>query len=164
MAARARSTGRPSKLTPLLRERVLGVVMAGSEPSDALRAHGVSRQLEYVWRKRAEDETDPEHDRFKSFFDDLEEAQARVIAELRLTVKTAAAEDWKAAVRMLEAVDPAFVKGRERLDIKQENVNPPAPSVIVIESHDRDEAALPDDIKAILGIGTGGRTDASAVN
>ncbi len=95
--------GRPSKLTPELRERICEYIRAGNYLSTACEACGISRQTYLNWMERGEKARGGE---FLDFFDAVKKAEKE--AEIRnvAIINKAAGKNWQAAAWWLERRHP----------------------------------------------------------
>jgi hypothetical protein len=82
---------RPTKLTPEVRAKLVGLLRAGAYVTAAARAAGVSRSVVYHWMQ-----TD------QVFADEVHRARAEGEARHVASVMRAAPEDWRAAAFVLE--------------------------------------------------------------
>lgn len=90
---RRRRTGRPTKLTPQLRERLLDYIRAGNRPAIAARACGVDERTFYRWMERGDVDPDTETP--------APDAEQAMYADFTDSVRTAVAECEAHAVLLL---------------------------------------------------------------
>jgi hypothetical protein len=90
--------GRPTRLTPEVKDRILGAIKSGNDVDVAYAFAGVSRQTWYNWGKYAAKRIDP----YYAFACEVEQAMAQgeVVNVHRLY--KAGEVDWRAAVAWLE--------------------------------------------------------------
>ena len=90
------------RLEPTLddvREQALTLVSRGCKPQTALRACGVTAEIEKSWRERSRQQTSDDHSLW-TFFRDLEVTKNKFKAGL--ISKIATNDDWKSAAWLLE--------------------------------------------------------------
>lgn len=106
--------GRPSKLTPERRKRIMDAIRAGSPKMHAAAAAGVSRETLRTWERRGEQPDAPAE--YRAFLADLREAEAAGIVAMAATVTAAARSDWRAAAWLLERRAPDEYGRRDRIE------------------------------------------------
>ena len=100
-----RKTGRPTKLTPAVQERIVQAISAGNYQDVAARYAGINPATYYRWMADAEADDAP--DALREFRDAVESARAG--AEVRaIALINRAAQDgtWQAAAWYLERSHP----------------------------------------------------------
>ena len=99
--------GRPTSLTPKLREKIVALIRVGNYPSVAARAAGIGRATFFQWMARGRKGEQP----FADFADAVNTARGDAESFLVGVIQSAAAGgDWKAAARMLEAMTPRWAR------------------------------------------------------
>lgn len=94
---------RPSKLTPLVQERIVKALQAGAHPETAARYAGTDRSTYYRWLERGDpDGTESRDAPYREFRLAVEQAEAE--AELRDVglIAKAGKHDWRAVAWRLE--------------------------------------------------------------
>jgi len=96
-----KKTGRKTKLTPELIERICEFIVKGNYISTACKTVGISESTYYGWLKRAEE---GDTGIFVQFAKAAKQAEAQAEAELLAIVREAATTDknWLAAMTFLE--------------------------------------------------------------
>ncbi len=95
-------SGRPSKRTPEVAERILGAVAKGVPVTHACRLGGIAPSTFHEWRN-----SDP------AFRERIEEAVAVAIEKRLAIIEEMAATDWRCCAWYLEHVHPqAFARNR----------------------------------------------------
>lgn len=108
--------GRPMKLTPEVRERILSALNVGTPIEHAANAGGVAYATLRRWIKRGERQSKGE---YHDFAKAVGEARAKALARwLAVIDKAAATGDWKAAAWKAEHAFPEFF-GKSQIDVKQ---------------------------------------------
>ena len=91
--------GKPTKLTPQVKKRILTAIRQGSPFEHAAEFGGVHRTTLYKWIKAGEDGEQP----YAAFLEEFYKAQADAVQVLLKRINDAAANgDWKAAAWILE--------------------------------------------------------------
>lgn len=112
--ARRRAGGRPSKLTPERRKRLLDAIRAGAPKTHAAAAAGIDRETLRRWERRAEEPNAPAE--YVAFAADLHACEAEAFVTLTATVRQAARTDWRAAAWLLERRAPDEYGRRDRVE------------------------------------------------
>jgi transposase len=95
--------GRPTKLTPQVHERIVGLIEAGSYAEPAARAAGISASTFYSWMERGELEEDGI---FREFREAIKRAEAVAEVSAVKVVTSAMPRSWQAAMTFLERKHP----------------------------------------------------------
>lgn len=107
--------GRPAKLTPDVKERILQALSVGTPVELATTAAGVSYATFRRWLKRGERETKGE---YREFYRAVAESRGRALTRwLAIIDKQAQGGDWKAAAWKAEHAFPEFF-GKTQIDLK----------------------------------------------
>ncbi len=94
---------RPTKLTPEVRERIVGSIRAGAYAEQAARAAGIAPSTYYDWLRRGE----AGEPTFSEFSEALRAGEAEAEIAAVATIREAAqAGDWRAAAHYLERRHP----------------------------------------------------------
>jgi transposase-like protein len=104
----ARGPGRPSKLTPERKEKILQAVQAGNYFSTACEYADVDPGTAHNWVRRGEGR-DPDHEPTEPYIEFSRELRrARAVAEMHKVaiISVAAGEHWQAAAWWLERMFP----------------------------------------------------------
>jgi len=110
-----KKVGRPSKLTPEVKARLVEAFQKGAYDDDACRYAGIHPSTFYRWIERGTVEPKGEYCEFREA---VETAQAEgIIIDLSAIVSAVKSGDWRAAAWKLEHKEPAKYGNRERLDI-----------------------------------------------
>jgi transposase len=107
--------GRPTKLTPEVREQVVELVRQLNYAETAAGCAGIGKSTYYRWMKRGEDE---ESGPYREFKDAVRLAEAEAEMKALAMVRDAAPRDWRAATWFLERRFPHRWGRRERRDMK----------------------------------------------
>lgn len=105
----ANNKGRPSKLTPQLKRKLLGLISMGSPLESAANACGISYSVLRDWIQRGKNThpTRPANAEYVAFVDDYQKALADGEAVLIEYIHVAAkSKDWKAAAWLLARRNP----------------------------------------------------------
>src|SRR4051812_2957708 len=94
---------RPTKLTPVVQEKIVQAIRAGNYAEISARAAGISPSSFYRWLERGEREPDSLYARFAEAVR-LAEAEAEVHAVALL--RRAMPNDWRAALAYLQRRHP----------------------------------------------------------
>lgn len=113
---RRKRTGRPTKLTPEMADRILGYVRMGVPNKAAAEAAGIGRTTFYAWKAKGEAAASGH---YRDFTDALKQAEAESVVALVAAVR--AAPQWQAAMTLLERRWPAEFGRRDRIEV--ENIN-----------------------------------------
>lgn len=113
---------RRSRLTQNLIDDFAEALELGVPQETVIRRSGVPRSTFYDWLRRGRDELDAGvKQKDQSIYADLavviNRAAATGITNLVKLVRDAAATDWKAAMTMLERIDPEHFGRRQRVDV-----------------------------------------------
>jgi transposase len=95
--------GRPTKLTPQVQERIVGLIAAGSYAEPAARAAGISASTFYSWMERGQLEEDGI---FREFREAIKRAEAEAEISAVKVVTSAMPRSWQAAMTFLERKHP----------------------------------------------------------
>ena len=99
-----RDLGRPSKLTPEIRQRIVQAISIGTHRQDAAEYAGIDAATLRRWMTRGLEETDGPYAEFRTA---IVEAEARAkITAMGCITKAARAGDWKAASWWLQKKYP----------------------------------------------------------
>ena len=96
--------GRPTKLSPQVREKIVSAVKAGAYATTACRAAGISESTFYRWLERGGRESSGV---FREFVEAVEQAEAEGEVHAVAVIRRAMGEDWRAALAYLERRHPA---------------------------------------------------------
>lgn len=97
---------RPTSLTPELQAKILELIRNGNYASVAAQACGIDPSTFRRWMSRGKTGEEP----FCAFYTAVKTARAEAEAMLVDIVKTAAFDNWQAAMRMLEALSPRWAR------------------------------------------------------
>lgn len=92
--------GRPTKLTPKIREEFVKHFKAGEYTETACKLVGVSKSTYYSWIKKADEST--RSTKYSKFRDEVRKAQAYDEVRNVCLIAKAAKKNWKAAAWILE--------------------------------------------------------------
>jgi hypothetical protein len=110
-------TGRPTKLTPALQERIVKLVREGNYPETAAQSEGVDRATYYRWMdKGAQD--GPEASTYRDFRDAVTRARATAQRKMLAHVAKAAPKDPENARWYLERTAPDLFGRRDKLVVE----------------------------------------------
>ena len=120
---------RPSKLTPVVRERIVQAIRAGNYAESAARAAGIAASTYYRWMERGERES---AGAFREFAEAVRLAEAEAEVHAVAIIRRAMGEDWRAALAYLERRYPGRwrrhtsteVTGPDGGPIRTQQVNP----------------------------------------
>lgn len=117
----SKKVGRPSKLTPEVKKRLLDAIRAGNYYETACTYAGITYRTFRNWMERGEQAKSGE---FFQFFHEVTRAEAE--AEVRLVAQwqAQAGQDWRAARDLLARRHPERWAGRERLEHTGEGGGP----------------------------------------
>ena len=102
-----KKTGRKTKLTPELIQRICDFIHKGNYVSTACRAVGIHTSTYFNWVKRGEADTEADIDSvYTLFMQALLKAEAEAEVELVKIVNDAAPKNWIAAMTLLERRHP----------------------------------------------------------
>ncbi|MBD2076215.1 hypothetical protein H6F86_20510 [Phormidium sp. FACHB-592] len=112
-----RGRGRPSKLTPAVREKLVQALLAGNyiEPSCAYA--GVSYVSVRNWMNKGEQATSGE---FRDFYSAVTNAIAQAEISTAAHIKGAGKDDWRASAWLLERRHPDRWSNTQRVKIEVE--------------------------------------------
>jgi hypothetical protein len=108
-------TGRPSKLTTAVCERILTNMRAGVSGEIAAQAEGVSRTTFYAWKAKGERQA---QGIYRDFLDGVKRAEAEVELSCATIVCQAMPTTWQAAAWMLERRWPQRWGRNDRLELE----------------------------------------------
>lgn len=120
----SQKVGRPTKLSPQLRERLLQLIRAGCTRRDACLAVGVADRTLAAWLERGRDDREAGlRTMYAEFVAGIEQGEAEARAKLTAVIVKAAADgDWRAALEYLKRRDRQnwgdgldFTSGGEKL-------------------------------------------------
>lgn len=92
-------TGRPSKFSKPVRDRIIQAIGAGCTYDLAADYAGISRKTLWDWLKKGQD---PKNKEYVTFRTDIKRAEAEGAISNLGTIKQASVKDWKAAAWLLE--------------------------------------------------------------
>lgn len=100
MSSASKKTGRPSKLTPKIKDALLVCLSLGNYVEVACEFVGISKNTYYEWIKKAEQAREQGRtNEYTEFQDELTRAQGA--AEINMVKKISKADDWKAQAWLL---------------------------------------------------------------
>jgi transposase len=106
--ARKRKTkkkvGRPSKLTPELREEIVDLIKTGNYIETVCAMVSINKTTFYKWLKKADESTRP--NKYTKLRDDVEKAQAWSEARDVAIISKHSEKNWRAAAWKLERKYP----------------------------------------------------------
>jgi transposase-like protein len=102
-------TGRPTKLTPEVKERIVRAIRAGNYGEVAARAAGISRSTYYRWMERGREGEAI----YCDFADAVSGAEADAEVEAVARIRQAMPDDWRACAHYLERRHPDRWRRRE---------------------------------------------------
>lgn len=103
----AKTTGRPSKLTPKTHTALVTALTSGCYRETAAKVAGIGVSTLYRWLEQGE--ADIEHNRttpYRELREAIEKAEADAEKKLLDTIQAAAPKNWQAAAWMLERKNP----------------------------------------------------------
>ena len=106
--------GRPSDLTPTLRDKFCALVEEGHWLRTAAAACNIDESTVYSWIRRGKAGENP----YAEFYDQLEQANAKVEQEALGKVRAAGKKQWKAAAWILERRFPERYGQTVRIEAK----------------------------------------------
>jgi len=116
-------TGRPSKLTPQLQEKICEYIANGNYLNTACQATGITDSTLFNWMKRAEEEGKNGGGRYFDFMVAIKKAEAQAEAALASMIKETALQkkEWLPAMTFLERRHPDRWgrRDRTRVDINE---------------------------------------------
>lgn len=153
MADEKKKMGRPTKLTPEVRERILVAVRAGNYWETAALFAGIDKKTFYNWLKRG---NQAKRGIYHDFVHALEKAGAE--AEIRdvTRVDQAGDTDWKAAAWRLERRNAAHWGRKDRMEVSGAEDAQPVKiqaKVEVTEEIDHDAGRIAGIIEILRGAG-----------
>ena len=110
--------GRPTKLTPVVHERVVQAIRAGNYAEAAARAAGISPSTYYRWLERGAEE---KRGIYRDFSDAVEQAEADAEVHAAAVIRKAMSDDWRAALAYLERRHPERWRRREKLELARDD-------------------------------------------
>jgi hypothetical protein len=96
-------SGRPTKLTPAIEERVLHAIKLGASRADAAQFAGIGERTLREWMRLGADEAEGPHAALRAR---VLEAEGQVKVTLVGCVLKAAVSDWRAALALLQCRHP----------------------------------------------------------
>ena len=99
-----KKVGRPTKLTPQLREEIVELLKSGNYIETVCGLVGINKTTFYLWINKADAST--RSTKYSKFRDDVYKAMAFSEARLVTLIAKSAEKDWRAAVWMLERRQP----------------------------------------------------------
>ena len=99
-----RKPGRPSKLTPQRKDKILAAVRCGASFKTACGAAGIHESTFYRWQERGAEQDAPSE--YREFCEDLTHAEEEGNAARVALIMRAAKTDWRAAAWLLERTNP----------------------------------------------------------
>lgn len=122
-------TGRPSKLTPELQERVCDLLKRGNYLETAALRTGIDRTTIRNWMRKGRS---AKSGAYRDFFIAVEEASVYAETADMETIRKAAGVDWRAAAWRLEHRYPQRFKRTERHEVTGKRGAPlNAPSAVI---------------------------------
>jgi len=116
-------TGRPSKLTPQLQEKICDYIAKGNYLNTACQATGITDSTLFNWLKRAEEEAKNGGGMYFDLMVAIKKAEAQAEAALASMIKETALQkkDWLSAMTFLERRHPDRWgrRDRTRVDINE---------------------------------------------
>lgn len=113
--------GRPSKLTPEVKRRLLDAIRAGNYYEPACRFAGIGLSTFYRWMERGEEAKTGQYREFREEVLRAEsEAEARMVAQWQAQIP----QDWRAARDFLARRYPNRWAGREKVEHMGEGGGP----------------------------------------
>ena len=110
-----KKVGRPSKLTPEVKERLTDALRKGAYKDDACAYAGISKATFYHWLELGELRSKGE---YKEFLDAVNTANSEGIHSKLKTIEIASDKgDWRAAAWWLEHKEPTKYGNREYVDV-----------------------------------------------
>jgi transposase len=120
-APQKKPTGRPTKLTPELQERICTALRAGNYMETAAAFCGVTKDTLYKWLKKGA--LPGARGIYRGFSDGVEKAQAEAETRSVALIAKAAATQWQAAAWHLERTKPHRF-GRRVLELSGQDGGP----------------------------------------
>jgi len=114
-------TGRPSKLTDQLQERIVLSLRAGNYLETACKANGINKVTLYNWLDRAAKTKEP---KYVAFLNAVEKAQSEAEQRDVALIAQAAVSQWQAAAWRLERKFPDRWGYRKHLTVAADEVRP----------------------------------------
>ena len=98
----AAKTGRPSKFTPEVRQKILDAIIGGATYKLAAEFAGISYDTFNTWLKKGEQKTskDPDHELYVQFAEKVTQANAQMAVSALTSIRLAI--DWQAKAWLLE--------------------------------------------------------------
>jgi hypothetical protein len=123
-----RAGGRPSKLTPVLQQKVCDAVRVGNGFDVAAAFAGIDKTTFHRWMKRG---MRAKRGLYREFYLAVQKASSDAETRALAIVNKAAPEDWRAAAWFLERKSPERWGRRDRHEVeaKVESTQNPAPGV-----------------------------------
>lgn len=131
--------GRPSKLTPKVREHLVKAIEAGNYVETAVRACGIGTSTYYRWMETGE--ADVAHGKatiYRDLWEAVKKAEAEAETKALKQIRSAASESWQAAAWYLERKFPARWGRKERV----EHTGKDGEAISVSHDFDREVAEL----------------------
>jgi transposase len=144
-------TGRPTKLTPDLTKKIVGVIAAGNYLETAAAYAGLSKVTLYDWMKRGRRELERRNNgekanrresHYVTFLNAIEKALAQSEAGAVATITKASEDHWQAAAWRLERRFPNKWARRDHHHISGDDVEPEHKSLldVLLVANDNDES------------------------
>ena len=112
-----RGRGRPSKLTPIVRDKLIQAIKVGSHLNAACAYAGVDYSNFRRWMRKGESQTKGE---FCDFRDAIRISEAELEIRLVATWQQAAANDWRAAAEFLSRRFPDRWASTQKFQVQLE--------------------------------------------
>ena len=106
------------KFTPKTKKIILEAIENGNTNETAARLAGITEQTFYNWLAKGRDE---ESGAYKTFLEQVEQAEAKALSFMVDKVRQAAYEDWRAAGWYLERRRPQDWGRRDRLAVDNQH-------------------------------------------
>jgi hypothetical protein len=103
--------GRPSKLTPALRQRTKELIELGMNYNDVCLSIGITKETFSQWRKK-----------FPDFLDLVESANAKVKEIALKSIRVGEMRDWRAAAWRLERRFPEEYKEKKEIELHDQPI------------------------------------------
>lgn len=107
--------GRPSKLTPEVKKRLIDAVKAGNYFEAACRFAGISLSTFYRWIERGQRSRSGE---FREFWEELTRAEAEAEARMVAQWQAQIPQDWRAARDFLARRFPERWASKDKIDLE----------------------------------------------
>lgn len=134
--------GRPSKLTPEVKEKLISAIRMGNYYEPACAYAGVDYSTFRRWMQKGEQARSGQ---YREFYEEVKRAEAEAEARAVALWQKQAPEDWRAARDFLARRYPERWAARDSLRLKADAENPPLLKVVLAHAEeqggDRDKAA-----------------------